>query len=145
MIWKLYGILRTLARTHNMGIAASVAGRCNLRMQFTISSGFGGRNSFGLLVSYLVLLNHYWAAVPDRTSNEFHTCSNTFTLCVMQATESLEFVVTRFCISKNNLSLTMLCSIKNEKMFFYCIGNYNSSCNYDGTIAKKQNDCRFQS
>ena len=23
---------------------------------------------------YLVLLNHYWAAVPGRTSNEFHTC-----------------------------------------------------------------------
>jgi hypothetical protein len=26
---------------------------------------------------YLVLLNHNWAAVPGRTSNEFHTCSNT--------------------------------------------------------------------
>jgi len=36
-----------------MGIAASVAGRCNLRLQFTISSGFGGRNSVGLLVFIL--------------------------------------------------------------------------------------------
>ena len=34
----------------NMGIAASVAGRCNLQLQFAISSGFGGRNSVGLLV-----------------------------------------------------------------------------------------------
>ena len=33
-----------------MGIAASVAGRCNLRLQFAISRGFGGRNSLELLV-----------------------------------------------------------------------------------------------
>jgi hypothetical protein len=36
-----------------MGIAASVAGRCNLRLQFAISSSFGGRNSVGLLVVIL--------------------------------------------------------------------------------------------
>ena len=39
--------------THNMGIAASVAGRCNLRLKFSISSGFGGRNSVELLVFIL--------------------------------------------------------------------------------------------
>ena len=32
---------------------------------------------------YLVLLNLYWAAVPGRTFNEFHTCSNTCSLAVM--------------------------------------------------------------
>ena len=35
---------------YNMGIAARVAGPCNLRLQFAISSGFGGRNSVELLV-----------------------------------------------------------------------------------------------
>ena len=39
--------------TGNMGIVASVAGGCNLRLQFTISSGFGGRNSVGFLVFIL--------------------------------------------------------------------------------------------
>ncbi len=43
-----------------MGIAASVAGRCNLRLQFAISSGFGGRNSLGLLFFnfYFFIFNH---------------------------------------------------------------------------------------
>jgi hypothetical protein len=36
-----------------MGIAASVAGRCNLRLLIAISSGSGGRNSVGLLVFIL--------------------------------------------------------------------------------------------
>ena len=36
-----------------MGIATSVAGRCNLRLQFAISSGFGGRISIDLLVVIL--------------------------------------------------------------------------------------------
>ena len=41
------------------------------------------RTKFCLAVSfYLVLLNHYWAAVPGKTSNEFHTCSNTCSLAV---------------------------------------------------------------
>ena len=39
----------------NMGIATSVAGRCNLRLQFAISSGFGGWNAIGLLVVNLYL------------------------------------------------------------------------------------------
>jgi hypothetical protein len=41
------------ARTHNMGIAASVAGRFNHRLWFVISSSSGGRNSVGLLVVIL--------------------------------------------------------------------------------------------
>jgi hypothetical protein len=44
---------RIEAHAHNMGIAASVAGRCNHRLQFAISSGFGGRNAAGLLVVIL--------------------------------------------------------------------------------------------
>ena len=37
----------------NMGIATSVAGRYQLRPQFTISSGFGGRSSVVPLVFIL--------------------------------------------------------------------------------------------
>jgi len=41
------------------------------------------RTEFCLAVSfYLVLLNLYWAAVLDKTSNEFHTCSNTYSLAI---------------------------------------------------------------
>jgi hypothetical protein len=36
-----------------MGIASSVAGRCYHRLQLPISSGFGERNSYGLLVFIL--------------------------------------------------------------------------------------------
>ena len=36
-----------------MGFGVIGAGRCNLRLQFAISSGFGGRNSVGLLVFIL--------------------------------------------------------------------------------------------
>ena len=41
-----------------MGIAASVAGHCYLQLQFAISSGFGRRNSVGLLV--VISTTHTW-------------------------------------------------------------------------------------
>ena len=39
----------------NIGIAASGAGRRNLRLQFANSRGFGGRNAVGLLVFNFII------------------------------------------------------------------------------------------
>jgi hypothetical protein len=57
-----------------MGIAASVAGRCNLRLQFAISSGFGGRISVGLLV---VILYFYFFIGLQFSSDDFQILRST--------------------------------------------------------------------
>jgi hypothetical protein len=58
-----------------MGIAASVAGRCYHQLRY--QQRFRRTEFCWAFSFYLVLLNLYWAAVLGRTSNEFHTCSNT--------------------------------------------------------------------
>lgn len=56
----------------NFGIANSVAGCCNLRLYFAVSSGFGGCNSVKLLVFILYFQNftqrHYRANVTQHIS-----------------------------------------------------------------------------
>ena len=48
---------------------------------------------------YLVLSNHYWTAVPGRTSNEFHTCSNTCPLVASVKKHPKNFNRQLFCSS----------------------------------------------
>ena len=80
--------LRTTIKTTSpyIAIAASGAGRCNHRLQFAISSGFGGRKSVGLLVFILYFyffigqqfragraVNSTSAAIPVRCAVTFLT------------------------------------------------------------------------
>jgi hypothetical protein len=48
-----------IVTAYNTGILASVTGRCNQRLQFSISSGFVGRNSISLLV-FIVCCIFVW-------------------------------------------------------------------------------------
>jgi hypothetical protein len=82
-----------IAQTYNKSIAASRAGRRNLRLQLPISSGFGRTNAFGLLFVifyfYIFIQQRLWAdtamnSLPAAMLECYLLCYNHKTIFSLQ-------------------------------------------------------------
>ena len=97
---------------------------------------------------YLVLLNHYWAAVPGRTSNEFHTCSNTCPLAAINLDTSQIFgekrkfaIYFRACPDKYNYAPTDKMAICHLIISNNLIGQPDEECYLPTWIFSLTNRC----